>query len=79
VSYSNALQGFKQKYTATDIALLAKIDKWYDMPSAAVVKKLCERAFSVFEETEYENIAHISVSHLHNTEALQTARNSEEL
>ncbi len=58
--------GFKQKYTATDIALLAKMDERYDTPSGAVIKKLCERAFSVFDETEYENIAHISVSHLYN-------------
>ena len=60
------LAGFKQKYTATDIALLAKMDERYDTPSGAVIKKLCERAFSVFNETEYENIANISVSHLYN-------------
>ena len=58
--------GFKQKYTATDITLLAKMDERYDTPSGAVIKKLCERAFSIFDETEYENIAHISVSHLYN-------------
>ncbi|MCF6202597.1 MAG: hypothetical protein L3J59_02865 [Methylococcaceae bacterium] len=54
---------FKQQYTATDIALLAKMDERYDTPSGAVIKKLCERAFSVFDETEYKNIANISVSH----------------
>ncbi len=58
--------GFKQKYTLADIALLAKMDERYDTPSGAVIKKLCERAFSVFDETEYENIARISVSHLYN-------------
>jgi hypothetical protein len=58
--------GFKQKYAATDITLLAKMDERYDTPSGAVIKKLCERAFSVFDETEYENIANISVSHLYN-------------
>ncbi len=31
--------GFKQKYTATDIALLAKMDERYDTPSGAVIKK----------------------------------------
>ena len=51
--------GFKHKYTATDIVLLAKMDERYDTPSGAVIKKLCERAFSVFDETEYENIANI--------------------
>ncbi len=58
--------GFKQKYAAPDIALLAKMDERYDTPSGAVIKKLCECAFSVFDETEYENIANISVSHLYN-------------
>ncbi len=57
---------FKQKYTATNIALLAKMDERYNTPSGAVIKKLCERAFSVFDEMEYENIANISVSHLYN-------------
>ena len=42
------------------------MDERYDTPSGAVIKKLCERAFSVFDETEYENIANISVSHLYN-------------
>ena len=60
------LPGFKQKYTATDIALLAKMDERYHTPSGAVIKKLCERAYSVFDETEYKNIANISVSHLYN-------------
>ncbi len=58
--------GFKQKYTADDITLLAKMDERYDTLSGAVIKKLCERACSVFNETEYENIAKISVSHLYN-------------
>jgi len=58
--------GFKQKYTLDDIALLVKMDERYDTPSGAVIKKLCERAFSVFDEIEYENISHISVSHLYN-------------
>ncbi len=58
--------GFKQKYTAVDIALLAEMDERYDTPSGAVIKKLCERAFTVFNERDYENIAAISVSHLYN-------------
>ena len=58
--------GFKQKYTATDIALLAGMDERYNTPSGAVIKKLCERAYSIFDETEYKNIANISVSHLYN-------------
>ncbi len=58
--------GFKQKYTVSDIALLAKMDERHNTPSGAVIKKLCERAYSIFNEIEHENIASISVSHLYN-------------
>jgi hypothetical protein len=58
--------GFKQKYTAADIVLLAERDERYDTPSGAVIKKLCERAFTVFDETHDENISTLSVSHLYN-------------
>jgi hypothetical protein len=58
--------GFKQTYTTTDIALLAEMDERYDTPSGGVVKKLCERAYSIFDEVQYKNIANISVSHLYN-------------
>lgn len=42
------------------------MDERHHTPSGAVIKKLCERACSVFNETEYENIATISVSHIYN-------------
>ena len=59
-------KGFKQKYTADDLALLVKMDERYSTPSGAVIKKLCERAYTVFNDKDYENIAKISVSHLYN-------------
>lgn len=61
--------GFKQKYTAADIRLLAGMDERYDTPSGAVIKKLCERACTLFGQTDYENIAQISISHLYNLRA----------
>ena len=61
--------GFKQKYSAADVALLAKMDERYDTPSGAVIKKLCERACTLFGQTDYKNIAQISVSHLYNLRA----------
>ena len=61
--------GFKQKYSAADITLLAEMDERYDTPSGSVIKKLCARASTLFEQTEYENIAQISVSHLYNLRA----------
>ena len=61
--------GFKQKYSAADITLLAEMDERYDTPSGAVIKKFCERACTLFGQTEYQNIAQISVSHLYNLRA----------
>lgn len=58
--------GFTQKYTAKDIRLLAQMDERHDTPCGHAIKKLCERANGVYGETEYENLATISVSHLYN-------------
>ena len=66
LSDTNKPAGFKQTYTTTDIALLAAMSERYDTPSGGVVKKLCERAYSIFDEVQYKNIANISVSHLYN-------------
>ncbi len=62
-------QGFARKFTDKDIRLLAKTDEQHDMPCGHAVKKLCERAYHIFEETEYQNLATISVSHLYNLRA----------
>jgi hypothetical protein len=61
--------GFKQKYNAADVTLLAQMDERYDTPSGAVIKKLCERASTLFGQKDYQNIAKISVSHLYNLRA----------
>jgi len=60
------VSGFKQKYTAKDIRLLANMDKRHDTPCGPALKKLCERACEVFGQTEYTALASISVSHLYN-------------
>ena len=57
---------FVKKYTATDIRLLAEMDTRYATPSGGVIKKLCERAFTLFDQPEYEALAGISISHLYN-------------
>jgi transposase InsO family protein len=62
----SASAGFKPRYTTQDITLLAEMDERYHTPSGAVIKKLCERAYQLFSQSEYENIAQISVSHLYN-------------
>jgi len=61
--------GFACKYTSKDINLLAKMDEQHDMPCGQAVKKLCERAYQIYDETEYKNLVNISVSHLYNLRA----------
>ena len=60
------VSGFKLKYTAKDIRLLAQMDERHDTPCGHAIKKLCERAAGVYGETDYANLATISVSHLYN-------------
>ena len=55
--------GFKQKYTAQDVRLLAAMDERHGTPCGPAIKKLCERAFEIYGETEYAALANISVSH----------------
>ena len=64
--------GFKRAYTEVDIGLLASMDERHGQPSGAVLKKLCERAYKRFGQTEYQQLAGISVSHLYNLRASKT-------
>jgi transposase InsO family protein len=64
-----ATKGFKKKYTNADIRTLAKLDVRHDKPCGQRVKKLCERAFHVFHELEFERLSEISTSHLYNLRA----------
>lgn len=64
-----ATKGFERKYTDTDIRTLAKLDSRHDKPCGQTVKKLCERAFVVFHEKEFERLSSISTSHLYNLRA----------
>lgn len=58
-------QGFARCYTDEDIRLLAKMDTLHDTPSGPRLKKLCERAYQVYGQSEYQRLAQISVSHLY--------------
>lgn len=58
--------GFIRKYTDADARLLAKIESLHPVKSGATIKKLCERAYCVHGESEYERLSTISVSHLYN-------------
>jgi transposase len=61
-----AVSGFKRKYTEKDVRLLAAMDERHDTPCGHAIKKLCERAYGVYGETEYKTLSAISVSHLYN-------------
>jgi transposase InsO family protein len=57
---------FAGRYTREDIVLLAKTDELHQTLSGPATKKLCERAFELFKQAEYERLATISVAHLYN-------------
>ncbi|SJM92681.1 conserved hypothetical protein [Crenothrix polyspora] len=59
-------QGFKSIYTAEDIRLLAALDERHNTLSGPATKKLCERAHTLFGQTQYQHLAGISVAHLYN-------------
>ncbi|MCP4285249.1 MAG: hypothetical protein GY792_12470 [Gammaproteobacteria bacterium] len=59
-------EGFTSKYTRQDIRLLARLDELHGTLSGPAAKKLCERTWQVFKQTEYQRLAGISVSHLYN-------------
>jgi transposase InsO family protein len=64
--HQRTVDGFKRKYTEKDIRLLAEMDERHDTPCGQAVKKLCERAYAIYDQTDYASLAMISVSHLYN-------------
>jgi len=60
------VQGVARRYTAEDLRLLAAMDARHDTPCGPAIKKLCERAWQLFSEADYERLAGISISHLYN-------------
>ena len=69
------VSGFEVSYTKADISLLVAMDERHDTPCGHAIKKLCERACEVFDETEYKRLANISVSHLYNLRKSKTYMN----
>ena len=59
-------QGFERLYTVEDISLLASLDERHNTLSGPATKKLCERAYAIFKQTQYHRLAGISVAHLYN-------------
>ncbi len=58
--------GFARRYSNADIQLIATLDNLHDQPNGKALKKLCERAYRVFDDAAYERLSTISVAHLYN-------------
>lgn len=67
-------RGFQRKYKDADIRLLAHIDELHGTLSGQGTKKLCERAYEIFGEEDYRQLASISVAHLYNLRHSKTYR-----
>jgi transposase InsO family protein len=65
-------KGFHRKYTREDTLLLAALDERHSTLSGPATKKLCERAYQVFGETDYQRLAGISIAHLYNLRKSKT-------
>ncbi|MGV0033845.1 MAG: hypothetical protein ACNYPE_02405 [Candidatus Azotimanducaceae bacterium WSBS_2022_MAG_OTU7] len=51
--------GFKRCYTDVDRRLLASMGEQHGQSSGVVLKKLCERAYKRFGQTDYQPLATI--------------------
>jgi len=63
------LQPFRRRYTAADVCQLVALDRLHGQLSGPATKKLAERAYRVFGDAAFENLAGISVAHLYNLRA----------
>lgn len=57
---------FSVKYFASDIARLIETDIAHGCLNGKTTQGIMQREFSVFGKVEYENISHISISHIYN-------------
>ena len=60
---------FVGRFTKADVTRLVELDRAHSQLSGPATRKLAERAFRVFGETAFENLASISVAHLYNLRA----------
>jgi hypothetical protein len=55
-----------ERYTQTDIELLASIDEAHETPSGPATPRILEREHHLFGKPEYSLLATISIAHLYN-------------
>ncbi len=58
--------GFQRYYSTQDALLLAGLDELHSTPCGAAAKKLCEWMYRIHVDVRFEQLSHISVSHLYN-------------
>lgn len=63
---------FARRYTSADVRLLAELDALHGTLSGPATRKLCERAYTVFDDARYERLAGISNGHLYNLRGSKT-------
>ena len=61
--------GFDINYTRDDILALVKLDELHGTLNGNATKKLCERAWNIYQDSAYKRLANISVAHLYNLRA----------
>ncbi|MGI9295492.1 MAG: integrase catalytic domain-containing protein [Pseudomonadales bacterium] len=66
VRQQRTTNGFSRRFTDEDVRLLAAMDERHNTPNGLTMKKLCERAYTVFGQDEHQRLASISVAHLYN-------------
>jgi len=57
---------FVQRYTAADVALLARVDEAHEGLSGPATRRILEREYQPYGKQEYQRLASISVAHLYN-------------
>lgn len=67
--HSTPKNGFCRRFNLTDTILLVEMDMLHGTLSGPATKKLMERAYLIFNDTRFERLASISVSHLYNLRA----------
>ena len=64
--YRAPAHAFARKYTATDVALLAEVDRVMDTLSGPATACVLQRQFSRYGDARYCRLANLSVGHLYN-------------
>ena len=71
---SSPTQPFARRYTPDDIRLLAEVDALHGTLSGTTTRKLCQRAFDVYDDVRFKRLASISNGHLYNLRDHKTYR-----